>query len=210
MIDIDDRHYQKLVTDKVNVLNRLIDDLFDLSRLESGKVSLEIKEHRVYEWLEQVFYKSEFAVLQHNRKFSYNELPVELKYFTSYIDKERIDQLFSNLISNAIHNTPDGTGEIKMNVKLLNDDQLLIQVSDNGSGIANEDLPHIFERFYRKKSTDNDKFGTGLGLAIVKQIVESHNGNISVESKVNEGTTFYIVLPVIDELGSSAEMTCWK
>lgn len=205
LIDIDDKHYQKLVADKVNVLNRLIDDLFDLSRLESGKISLEIRKYRVNEWLEQVYYKSEFAVTQSNRKFSYSKIPVELENFTSYIDKERVDQLFSNLISNAIENTKVGSGEIKMNVKLLDNDQLLIQVSDNGSGIAKEDLPYIFERFYSKNTSTGENFGTGLGLAITKQIVESHNGKIRVESKLNEGTTFYIMLPIVYELGRSAQ-----
>ncbi len=196
LIDIDDPHYSNLVTDKIKVLNRLIDDLFDLSRLESGKISLNIKEFHVYEWLEQVYYKSEFAVLKNKRKFSYESISNELKDFKGYFDEERLDQLFSNLISNAIENTDKNNGKISMSAHLFDDSQLLIEITDNGNGIAKEDLPHIFERFYRKKSVKTEQFGTGLGLALVKQIVESHKGSISVESKLNEWTTFYIMLPV--------------
>lgn len=197
LIDIDDPHYSNLVTDKIRVLNRLIDDLFDLSLLESGKISLNTKEIHVYGWLEQIYYKSEFAVLQNKRTFSYERIPDELKNFKSYMDEERLDQLFSNLISNAIENTDKGKGEISMSAHIFDDNQLLIEITDNGDGIAKEDLPYIFERFYRKKSVRIEQFGSGLGLALVKQIIDGHKGSISVESKLNEWTTFYIVLPVV-------------
>lgn len=196
LIDLEDPHYRQLVTDKINVLNRLIDDLFDLSRLESGKISLNLTEFQLYEWLEQVYHKSKFAVEQKNREFSFDEIPAELRYFTCYFDQERTDQLFSNLISNAIKNTSETEGHISMSAEVIDHKRLMIAVGDNGSGISKEELPYIFERFYRKKSSVGEQFGTGLGLAIVKQIVESHRGTISVDSTVNEGTTFYIMLPV--------------
>lgn len=207
LIDIHDKHYEKLVIDKINVLNRLIDDIYDLSRLESGKISLDIKEYRVLEWIEQIYHNSKFAVLQNNRKFNFGELPVSLHKSISYIDVERLDQLFSNIITNAIENTAEGSGEITMQLELADNNQLIISVSDNGNGIAEEDLPYIFERFYRKKSTSNESFGTGLGLAIAKQIVESHHGSIWVESKLNEGTTFYITIPIITENEKQTEAT---
>ena len=75
----------------------------------------------------------------------------------------------------------------------------MIKVQDNGVGIHEDDLPYIFERFYQKNSVTREQFGTGLGLAIVKQIVQGHKGEIKVESKENEGTTFYVTLPIFSQ-----------
>jgi len=196
LISADDPHYGTLVTDKISVLNRLIEDLFDLSTLEAGKISFNFKDIRLDKWLEVIYDKCEFAVLQKNRIFKRMKTPLELENFTCTIDEERMDQLFFNLISNAIKNTRAKTGEITIEVKLLDSQQLMIQVSDNGLGIKKENLPYIFDRFYKKNSPEEELEGTGLGLAIVKQIVQSHKGEIWAESKENEGTTFYIVLPV--------------
>lgn len=197
LITADDLHYRKLVADKINVLNRLINDLFDLSILESGKISFNLQEFHLDEWLVQVYNKSEFAVLQKNRNFEKMKIPSELTNFSCFIDVERMDQVFSNLISNAIKNTPETTGKIAIGVRLLDSEHLVIYVNDNGVGIKEENLPFIFDRFYKNPSLNEEQIiGTGLGLAIVKQIVQNHKGEIWAESKENEGTTFYIVLPI--------------
>lgn len=205
LINIDDHHYSKLVTDKIIVLNRLIDDLFDLSRLESKEMSLNLKEFQVVDWLTELLNKCRFATEQGNRKFSHSPIPSEIKYFIGYFDEQRTDQLFSNLISNAIKNTQEETGEITIDIKIIENKKLMLAISDNGSGIHQEDLPYIFERFYRKKTTADEQFGTGLGLAIVKRIVDNHKGTITVDSKLDYGTTFYVTLPIEDQVQSSGK-----
>lgn len=199
LISPDDLRYRKFVKDKINVLNRLIDDLFDLSRLESGKVSLNLRMLQLSEWLEQLFNKCEFAISQENRRFEQLTTSAAFKDYMCFFDQDRTDQLFSNLISNAIKNTEQNTGQITMDAKLLEDDRIMIKVQDNGVGIHEDDLPYIFERFYQKNSVTREQFGTGLGLAIVKQIVQGHKGEIKVESKENEGTTFYVTLPIFSQ-----------
>ena len=105
----------------------------------------------------------------------------------------RLRQMFDNLIGNAIKYTPEGK---RVYVELQPEgNQIIFRVSDQGQGIPQEDQPHIFEKFYRASNISSSASGTGLGLAIVKTIVESHNGRIWVESKVNEGSTFFVVLP---------------
>ena len=105
----------------------------------------------------------------------------------------RLRQLFDNLIGNAIKYTPEGK---KVSIDLHREDnQIIFKVADQGQGIPQEDQAHIFEKFYRASNASSAESGTGLGLAIVKTIVESHNGRIWVESKVNEGSTFVVVLP---------------
>ena len=101
--------------------------------------------------------------------------------------------MFDNLLSNAIKYTPENK---KIGVKLHQEDsQIIFKISDQGPGIPPEDQPHIFEKFYRASNIETDAAGSGLGLAIVKTIVESHNGRIWVESKVETGSTFFVVLP---------------
>ena len=110
------------------------------------------------------------------------------------IDPVRMEQVISNILTNAIRHTPSG-GSITVTVK--NDEGgLAISVADTGEGIAPEDLPHVFERFYRSGSSRARKEGgTGLGLAIVKQMVEAHGGKVCVESKIGTGSIFSILFP---------------
>jgi signal transduction histidine kinase len=107
------------------------------------------------------------------------------------LDPLRIGQVLSNLLLNALSHTPQD-GEIVLNVKKHEKDQIQIRVIDSGAGIAAEDLPHVFERFYKSQSSE----GSGLGLAIVKSLVEAHGGQISAESTVGSGTTMTITLPI--------------
>ena len=107
-------------------------------------------------------------------------------------DRIQIERLVSNLVSNAIKYTPSG-GQVKVNVS-CDDDICRLSVSDTGVGIASDHLPHIFDRFYRVPSADPNK-GLGLGLSFVAWIVKAHDGNIDVDSKVNEGTRFHVSLP---------------
>jgi len=109
-------------------------------------------------------------------------------------DKETLEQVFSNIITNAIiYNRPGGTVDIKFH---LENDCVATDIIDTGYGIPEKDLPFIFDQFYRVKREETKHIkGTGLGLPIAKKIIEAHNGSIRVNSIVNQGTTFTILIP---------------
>lgn len=113
-------------------------------------------------------------------------------------DKMKLRQLFLSILENAVSYTPDG-GKISVNA-IKRVDMVQIDISDTGMGIPPEHLPHIFERFYRAHHVHSDiDMGVGLGLSIAKTIAEIHGGNIGVESKVNKGSTFHVMLPLLSE-----------
>ena len=109
-------------------------------------------------------------------------------------DRIRIEQILINITSNAIKYTPDG-GRISLRLHDLGD-RAEVTITDNGVGIPAEDIPHLFERFYRvEKARSSDKGGTGLGLAIAREFAAAHGGDIRVSSIVGKGTTFTVTLP---------------
>ena len=108
-------------------------------------------------------------------------------------DKELLTYVFLNLIANAFKYTPSG-GKILVKASLKNE-LLMIEVKDTGIGIPSEDIPHIFEEFFRASNVAKTTKGTGLGLSLVKHIIKRHRGDISVESKLGEGTTFRFTMP---------------
>ena len=105
-----------------------------------------------------------------------------------------MERLLDNLLENAIRHTPEG-GRIDVSVTAA-DSILVLEVSDTGTGIAHEALPHIFERFYTDRTRSSSSGGAGLGLAIAKRIVELHGGHIAAHSQLGRGTTFTIELPI--------------
>ncbi|MBQ2725172.1 MAG: cell wall metabolism sensor histidine kinase WalK, partial [Clostridia bacterium] len=118
-------------------------------------------------------------------------------------DRQRIEQVVINIMSNAIKYTPEG-GHIDIRLTRGRGDRILLRVTDNGVGIPEEDMAHLFERFYRvEKSRNQDAGGTGLGLAIAKEITEAHGGRISVESEPGVGTSVLLELPVRCKLEST-------
>jgi signal transduction histidine kinase len=113
-------------------------------------------------------------------------------------DRKYLSQIFSNIISNAVKYTPP-EGTIRVWVEQRGGG-LCVFIHDNGLGISPEDQAHIFDRFYRVRRPETDSIeGTGLGLAIVKRLVELHDGQIGLESRLGEGSTFYITLPIYHE-----------
>ena len=114
-------------------------------------------------------------------------------------DKERLEQVVVNIISNSIKYTPSG-GRIFLFADQMDTKTVRIRVVDNGIGIPKEDLPRLFERFYRvDKARSREKGGTGLGLAIAKEMVKAHNGKIFLESEADKGTEVTILLPIEQE-----------
>ena len=132
-----------------------------------------------------------FAVLNKNHNRLILRIPIDLPKV--HADSTRLQRVFVNLISNALKHTKDGTVLIKAEA---GDETVTVTVKDTGCGISPEDLPHIWERYYKGKHSET---GTGLGLFIVRFIVESHGGTINVESEQGKGTAFTFTLPVAAE-----------
>src|SRR5690606_13775140 len=161
-----------------------------------------VKELSLELWIRDVVQQCEGDVTQGERQFispSLDRLGDQSKEFSCRIDVERMTQVFSNLVWNAVKYTSASEGEIELEV-CVEKREVIVSVKDNGSGIAQEELPYLFERFYRVESespvAESKISGTGLGLAIAKEIVHYHQGRIWVKSKMNEGSTFCIALPI--------------
>jgi two-component system, OmpR family, sensor histidine kinase ResE len=182
----------EIIYDESVRMGRLVNDLLDLGRMEAGFVELNKEMVRVQPFIDRIIRK--FSVVGKERNISVvaeTALSQENKFF---LDLDRMEQVFTNLIDNALRHTKSG-GKVTLHAA-LSKGGLYIEVRDTGSGIPEEDLPFVFERFYKAdKARTRTSSGTGIGLAIVKQIVLAHGGQITVHSKSGEGTTFIIVLP---------------
>ncbi len=181
----------QIIYDESLRMGRLVNELLDLARMEAGHVSLKLMEIDVREFFTRVVHK--FQGLARER-----EIDIKLKLPGTAIDIEadadRLEQVMTNLIDNALRHTKKG-GTVTVEVTNL-PSGLNIEIKDTGSGIPKEDLPFVFERFYKAdKARTRGRSGTGLGLAIVKNIIDAHGGKISVHSKIDEGTTFSFFIP---------------
>jgi two-component system, OmpR family, phosphate regulon sensor histidine kinase PhoR len=182
--------FLRIILNESDRLQMLIEDLLDLSRIEQHGFHLNIEE------LDIVILLNEMITLLKGKAEGKN-IVLHLAHEASPIfvkgDYSRLKQVFINLLSNAITYTPTG-GYVEIGVK-ENEEKVYIQIKDTGIGIEKEEIPRIFERFYRiDKARSRNSGGTGLGLAIVKHIVEAHKGSISVTSVKDKGTTFTISL----------------
>jgi two-component system OmpR family sensor kinase len=172
-------------------LTRLVGGLLLLAQAESGKLALNMKRVELDLLLTEVF--QEMMIIAGNRvHIRLNE--IDQAYVNG--DRDRLKQVFINLVANAIQYTPQG-GEVFLSLEKIGE-QARIICRDTGPGIPAEDLPHIFERFYRaeKSRTRRETTGFGLGLSIANWIVERHGGRIEVNSQEGKGTTFAIWLPL--------------
>lgn len=170
-------------------MTRLVNDLLMLARADVGSVRIMREPVEI-----------DSVVIDVYRQVAMVEQPVTIKLNEvdqAYVlgDRDRLKQLLLNLVDNAIKYTPEG-GEVRMGLS-KSEDRVHIYVSDTGIGISEEDLPHIFDRFFRvDKARSRAMGGTGLGLSIARSVVEAHGGDIHVTSKLGEGTTFYVSLPL--------------
>jgi len=176
-------------------LSYLIDDLFELSQIDAGGLKLDIQESSISDLVSDTIESFSKLAEEEGIRIS-GQVNDEIRLVP--MDMQKIGRVFSNLISNAIRHTPVG-GSVKIAVEKVGD-FLQIKICDSGEGISAEDLPHIFERFYRgEKSRNRTTGGSGLGLAISKGIVEAHGGKIEVKSAEEIGTCFVITLPLENE-----------
>jgi DNA-binding response OmpR family regulator/nitrogen-specific signal transduction histidine kinase len=170
----------------------LVNQLLDISKLEAGKMKLEASEQNIIPLLKG--YVLSFSSLAERKKITLKLNTVE-EDLNVYVDKDKLEKIVNNLLSNAFKFTPEG-GKIDFTVEKL-DGYAEISVSDSGMGIAEERLDKIFDRFFQVDgSHTRESEGTGIGLSLTKELVEQHRGKIEVESEYGKGTTFKILLPL--------------
>ena len=194
---IDDRDtaisFLNIIDTEADRMNRLVKDLLQLSRIDHKRERWSMKESNITALLKSVIPKIELSARQKQQHL--NVLFDEDAKILVNIDKDRIEQVILNILSNAIKYTNEG-GRIDIDV-LEGGGNVKIIVSDNGIGISEADIPRVFERFYRvDKARSRAMGGTGLGLSIAKQIVEEHHGTIAIESQEGKGTKVTISLPL--------------
>jgi signal transduction histidine kinase len=171
-----------------NRLSRLVNDLLDISKIESGKMKLKIEPLNINKIIEENMV-SFSKIMQDRKQTLQKDLAKDVPTINADVDK--ITQVFINLLSNAIKYTHDGGA---ITVKSINlEKEIMVVVSDTGEGIAPENLDKVFDKFTRV--TAEKKEGTGLGLPIAKDIVTLHNGRMWVKSELNKGSQFYFTLP---------------
>ncbi|UKS25985.1 cell wall metabolism sensor histidine kinase WalK [Paenibacillus sp. HWE-109] len=175
---------------------RLVTDLLHLSRLDSKQSMMSKSTTLVSEMLEEVADRFSFQLQQRKIQIV---IQVEQGVTSLRLDRDKIDQVLDNLVSNAIKYTGD-EGAIRLEARKLEKDVLEISVQDNGIGIPKKDLSRIFDRFYRvDKARSRNMGGTGLGLSIAREIVKAHGGSINLESELGHGTRVVFTLPIQQE-----------
>lgn len=196
----DRQHFMNIAFKHCRRLTQLVKELFELSKLDAGRIAPELENFSLAELLQDVVQKYSLFAQQKNISLS---APHTDQLYMVNADIALIERVLENLIDNALRYTPEyGRVEITLAQKKH---CVEVGVHDTGIGLAAEDIPHIFERYYRaQKSTEFHQQSTGLGLAIVKRILELHGSVIRVESKQHEGTHFEFPLPAQTEPGKIA------
>ena len=204
--DEEEKNTLRLVQRNAGRLLDLINQLLELSKLEAGKLNLNVTKADINGFLRMI--AASFQSLSDNRQITF--IPhISGEEHLIYFDKEKIEQIVTNLLSNAFKFTSSG-GKVGFEVSST-DQYLQIVVSDDGKGISKDELKHIFERFYQIQSTGGrSSGGSGIGLALVKELTELHHGTISVESKKRTNTTFTIKIPVQESAYSPEEIDAEK
>jgi two-component system, sensor histidine kinase LadS len=225
VIDPGSPYYLEILYDKTLYVDRLIQDLHDLSRLETGQASFYKISIPIHDFINKIVNGFERDVTKNNIKFTVNNyVSVKENSLTLCIDPDRIRQVLENLISNAIKYTK-GQGSITIDVMICDDffafhnekqkyikeiavaleeqlkshkgSNLVIRVHDNGKGIDAKSLPFIFDRYYRGDTENYESYqNAGLGLAIAKEVIDHHDGIIWAESMETKGSSFYFTLPI--------------
>ncbi|MHA6251745.1 7TM diverse intracellular signaling domain-containing protein [Oceanobacillus sp. CAU 1775] len=210
VIKPDNEKYISLVYQKILFIERQIQDLYELARLESGQLSFNWESVDIETFITTCLLRYEIDVQENNLTFKYNEeLQDDEKAYLLIVDIDRIQQVMHNLIFNAFRFSKSG-GELSIHVKIIEqtyqDTQkkaketkfLQVSVCDNGIGIDQESIKYIFNRFYQKDEGKNSNLNanSGLGLTIAKEIITYHNGSIWAESEYGTGTCIYFTIPV--------------
>lgn len=182
--------YLSIIQEEAKRINTLVEDLFELAKIDQYGFEMKKQTIQLSEFIAHLHHKFEPAFLHQSMRL-HVEMPQ--KDINVNIDSARVEQMLYNLLDNSLKYSQTAT---ETTLKIwTNTKDLYLRIIDNGSGIQEKDLPHIFKRFYRGTySNDSGKGGSGLGLSIVKELVNAHNGEITVISNSKTGTTFTIML----------------
>jgi len=194
----------EIMRSNVNRLKRLLQQVLDFRKMESGNMSLKVSNGDIVAFIRDVCYNN-FAPLMEKKKinFLFVSDPPQIQ---AYFDADKIDKIVYNILSNALKYTPEG-GDIAISLQAYGKNEyayLKIKISDTGIGIHPEDIENIFKRFYYNKDADAGKTN-GIGLSLTRDLVELHHGSISVESELNVGSTFSIDIPTDKEAFAESE-----
>lgn len=185
--------FLKVTQEETDRMIRMISDLLSLSRIDSGRSPLQLELINLNEMLDFILNRFDMVIQSEKRAYTIKREFTKRQLWVE-IDKDKMMQVFDNIINNAMKYSPDG-GSITVKLQETHSN-VIVSVSDEGIGIPKKDLNRIFDRFYRvDKARSRAMGGTGLGLAISKEVVEQHGGNIWAESIEGKGSTFYISLP---------------
>lgn len=184
--------YLSIIKDESDYITNLVQDLFSLAQMEQHNFSIRVKEVHLHPFLTRIAEKVNAMYKERHIKVSFSCSPTLLVN----LDEQRFEQVIVNILNNAYRHSKEHS---HINISVTEEHKRIsIKVEDEGEGIPPEDLPHIFDRFYRvDKARTRATGGTGLGLSIVKEIVELHGGNITVTSEIDHGSCFTISLPSI-------------
>ena len=183
--------YAQYILANADRLMKLINQLMDVSRMESGKMILQTEEGDLVAFLGQILQSFELLARQ---KSIHIDIQTTQEEIICDFDRDKIEKIFFNLLSNALKFTPE-KGKVTLQME-QDADQIKMTVSDTGTGMPPEQLPHIFDRFYQVDSSKTRAYeGTGIGLSLVKELIDLHQGTIQVKSQPGMGTEFKVTLP---------------
>ncbi len=187
----EERHLLSMADKNGTQLNQLVDEILDFSKLESQRIEIQESSVNLYLFLNQLIDRFEYLKLSKEIDFSFEfEGDKEMRVV---VDQNKLEKVINNLLSNAFKFTPKG-GHIKLR-QFDQEETLLFQVEDSGPGIAPEDIPNIFKRYYQAASHPTAQAGTGIGLALSYQYVKLFEGRLWVESEVGKGSLFQVQIP---------------
>ncbi len=190
IIDNEAKESIKIALSEIEDLTKLTNSLLTIAKLDSSQTKLNLSQIRIDELLADCAQTLNQAAVKKNIQINLSiDDPVEIK-----ADKEKLKSVFLNLIDNAIKYS-NFNSDVTIILERISNNKIKISVEDTGSGIPSSEIPYIFNRFYRSNETRSEVSGNGLGLAIAKEVVELHQGEISVESKVGRKTIFSVILP---------------
>ena len=186
------KHYLNIVSTEIKRLSRLVKVMLSLSRIDSDSMKLNFRNVDITQMILSVLMTFENDINSKNINIIGFENSGSI---TAELDKDMMYQVIYNLLENAVKFTDNG-GYININISENNNNTLEISIKNSGTGISNQDIHYVFDKFYKTdKSRSIDKKGLGLGLYIVKKIVKLHNGDINVKSKIGEYTQFNLYIP---------------
>ncbi|NOT74399.1 MAG: response regulator [Cyclobacteriaceae bacterium] len=196
-----DREIFSVVRRNTNRLLDLVNQLLDLSKLEAGKMELQLKSDNLHEFIQLLV--TSFDSLAEHKKITFIR-NINIADKPARFDSDKLEKIIGNVLFNAFKFTP-AEGRVELTIQSSDQNKLNILISDTGRGIPEDEIPYVFTPFYQIKNTQDDgQPGTGLGLSLVNELVKLHNGTINLKSRVNEGTEININL-IIDWNGAEAD-----